>query len=134
MSRENVEVVKRVNAALNAGDIDAAFKPFAPDATVRDLLSGPDQPTEVGGIEAMQQVWSLWIEAFDELRADIHDFIEADEAVVCEAHWYGRGKMSGMSIDSHQFDLFEFRAGKVARATLGFQSKEQALEAVGLRE
>jgi ketosteroid isomerase-like protein len=49
MSQENVEVVKRANAALNRGDIDAAFQDYAPDATVRDLLNGPDQPTVAEG-------------------------------------------------------------------------------------
>ena len=134
MSQENVEIVKRANAALNAGDIDAALEDYAPDATVRDLLNGPDQPTVVEGIEAIRQVWSLWIEAFDELRADVQEFIDADNAVVCAIHWHGQGKLSGMSIDVDQFDVFEFGDGEIVHATLGYRSKGEALEAAGLSE
>src|SRR3954451_17632969 len=74
MSQENVEVIKRANAALNAGDIEAALNGYSPDVTLRDLLNGPDQPTVVKGVDAIRQAWSLWIEAFDELRADVDEF------------------------------------------------------------
>ena len=131
MSQENVEVVKRANAALNRGDIDAALEHHARDATVRDLLNGPDQATVVEGIEAIRQTWSLWIEAFDELRADIQEFIDTENAVVCAVHWHGRGKTSGMDIDVHQFDVFEFGDGRIVRATLGYRSRADVLEAVG---
>ena len=50
------------------------------------------------------------------------------------AHWQGRGKASGMSIDVRQFDVYELRDGQIVRATLGLKSKEEALEAAGLRE
>ena len=134
MSQENVDIVKRGSAALNSGDVDAALEAFAADATLRDLASGPDQPTVVEGIESIRQVWALWLEAFDELRADIRDFIEAGDAVICAVHWYGRGKMSGMNIDVDQFDVYEIADGAVVRATLGYKSRTEALDAAGLRE
>jgi hypothetical protein len=37
----------------------------------------------------------------------------------------------GISIDTHQFDLYTLRDGKVVRAILGFRSKQEALEAAG---
>ena len=37
MSQENVEVVRRSNAAFNRGEVDAALKFFAPDAERPDL-------------------------------------------------------------------------------------------------
>jgi hypothetical protein len=39
-----------------------------------------------------------------------------------------------MSIDVHQFDLYEFRKEKIVRVILGFRSREDALEAAGLSE
>jgi ketosteroid isomerase-like protein len=134
MSQENVEIVKRCNAALNRGDVNAALEAFAPNATVRDLQSGPDQPTVVEGTEAMREVWALWLDAFAELQADVREFIEADDAVICDVHWAGRGKASGMTIDVDQFDVYEIADEAVVRATLGYKSKAEALEAVGLRE
>jgi ketosteroid isomerase-like protein len=134
MSQENVEVAKRSNAALNRGDIDGALEVFAPDARLRDLNSAPDQPVAAEGIEAIRETWSLWIAAFDELRADVEEWIEAGDAVIAAVHWHGTGKDSGIWIDVRQFDLSRFRDGKVTEATLGFKSREEALEAAGLRE
>jgi ketosteroid isomerase-like protein len=134
MSQENVEVVKEMNAALNRGDIDDAMARYAPDAELRDLANGPDQPTLVRGTDQIREVWALWTAAFDELHADVEEFFDAGEAVVCASHWIGRGKTSGMSIDGRQFDVFECRDGKVIRAVFGCKSKAEALEAVGRRE
>ena len=36
-----------------------------------------------------------------------------------------------MKIDVDQFDAFEFADGRIVRATLGYRSKAEALEAVG---
>ena len=132
MSQENVEIVKAMNATLNSGDLDGALTSFAPDAEVRDFANGPDQPTVIWGTDQMKQVWALWLEAFDELHAELEEVFDAGDAVVCRAHWIGRGTTSGMSIDVRQFDVFELRDGTIIRATLGHKSKAAALEAVGL--
>ena len=131
MSQANVEIAKATNAALNRGDLDAALDSFAPDAELKDLANGPDQATVVRGAAAMREVWALWVAAFDELRADVAEYIDAGDAVVCETHWVGQGKSSGISIDVHQFDVYEFRDGKVVRATLGNKSKDEALRVAG---
>jgi ketosteroid isomerase-like protein len=134
MSEENVETVKRANAALNREDFDGIAEVFAADAVLQDLQNAPDQPVTVEGVEAIRQNLSLWADAFDELRVDIGQYIDAPNAVIAAAHWHGQGKTSGISIDVHQFDLYEFREGKVVRAVLGFRSKNDALGAAGLSD
>jgi ketosteroid isomerase-like protein len=134
MSHENVEKVRIANAAFNRGDMDSAFEFYAADAEVRDLLNGPDQPSVVKGTAAIRKTLALWFAAFDELHAEVDEYIDAGDAVVCAAHWIGHGKSSGISIDVHQFDVYEFRDAKVVRATLGYRSRAEALEAAGLSE
>ena len=134
MSQENVEIAKRANAAFNRGDVDAALERFAPDAELQDLLNAPDQSTTVKGLDAIRETWTLWIDAFDELRADINEYIDAGSTVIGAVHWHGQGKASGVSIDVHQFDAYEFRDGRIIRASLGFRSRAEALEAAGLSE
>ena len=134
MSEENVETAKRANAALNRGDSAGVVEEFAVDVVLQDLQNAPDQPVTVEGVQAIRETLSLWVAAFDELRVDIGEYIDSPNAVICAAHWQGQGKTSGISIDAHQFDLYEFREGKVVRAVLGFRSKNDALEAAGLRE
>ena len=134
MSQENVEPTKRAIAALNRGDLDGVGELFAANAVLQDLQNAPDQPVTVEGVEAIRQNLSLWAAAFDQLRVDIAEYIDGPNAVICAAHWQGQGRTSGISIDVHQFDLYEFREGRVVRAILGFRSKNEALEAAGLRE
>ena len=134
MSQENVEMVRVANAAFNRGELDSAFEFYAPDAEFRDLLNGPDQPSVVRGAAAAREVLALWFAAFAELRAEIDEYVDTGDAVVCAVHWIGHGKGSGISIDVRQFDTYEFQDGKIIRATLGHRSKAEALEALGLPE
>ena len=134
MSEENVEAAKRANAALNRGDVEGVTEGFATDAVLQDLQNAPDQPVAVEGVQAIRETLSLWTAAFDELRVDVGEYHDAANAVICAAHWQGQGKASGISIDVRQFDLYEFRDGKIIRAILGFRSKNEALEAAGLSE
>ena len=134
MSQENIETGMRAVAAFNNRDIDAVLDFYSPDAEMRDLANAPDQATAFRGIAAIREAWTLWTGAFDELRVDIEEWTDAGDAVIAAAHWQGRGKASGMSIDARQFDVFEFREGRVVRATLGFESKQDALEAAGQSE
>ena len=100
MSQENVETVRRANAAFNRGDVDTALERLAPDAELRDLLNAPDQSTWVKGDEAIRETWTLWIDAFDELRADVNEYIDAAAAAglteVRVVHGRGTGVQRGM--------------------------------------
>ena len=134
MSETNVEIGIRAVAAFNSRDVDALLHFYFADAELRDLANAPDQATVVKGIDAIREAWTLWTAAFDELRVEVEDWTDVGDAVIAAAHWQGRGKASGMSIDVRQFDVFEFREGQIVRATLGLKSKAEALEAAGLQE
>jgi ketosteroid isomerase-like protein len=122
----------RAVAAFNRRDVDAALHFYSPQAELRDLANAPDQASAVRGIDAIREAWTLWTAAFDELRVDIEEWTDVGDAVIAAAHWQGRGKASGMSIDVRQFDVYEFRDGRIVRATLGFKSKQEALDAAGM--
>jgi ketosteroid isomerase-like protein len=134
MSRENVEVMKRANEALNRGDVDALLGFYATDAELRDLQSAPDQPLAVSGADAIRDVWLNWAAAFDELRADVEEYLDAGETVIASVRWRGEGRESGLVIDNRQYDVFELQSGKIVRAVLGYRSRREALEAAGLSD
>jgi ketosteroid isomerase-like protein len=134
MSQENVEIVRRMYAGFNRGAHDAPMDLFSPDAELRDLQGAPDQPFTVRGAEAMRELLANWMAAFDELSVEVAEYIDAGDAVIAAAHWHGQGKASGLAVDHHQLDLLELREGKVVRATLGYRTKAEALEAAGLSE
>lgn len=130
---DNVELTRRAIAVFNAGDVDAFVELIAPDAELVDLANAPDQRTTLRGPDGIRQAWELWAAAFDELRAEVAEYTAVGECVICDSHWIGEGKGSGISIDVRQFDLYEYRDGRCIYAVLGLSSKEEALEAARAR-
>jgi ketosteroid isomerase-like protein len=131
MSQANVEVIRRANAAFNAGDLEALEETCSPEIEWRDLQHAPDAPEVVHGIEAVRRIWSDWLDSFPDLRADVSEYVDAGDTVICVVHWHGSGKGSDAPFDLHTADVFELEDGMVARATFGYGSREKALEAVG---
>ena len=133
MSHENVALLQRAGAAWNAGDLQGLEETYSPDIEWRDLQRAPDAPQMVQGIEAVRRIWVDWLDAFPDLRADVSEYIDIGDAVVCVTHWHGSGKESGAQINNHTVDVLEVRDGRIARATYGYRSKEEALEATRLQ-
>jgi ketosteroid isomerase-like protein len=134
MSRENVEVIRAFMASPNAGDWDAMFAWFAPDVELRDLQRAPDVPEVLRGPEAIRLVVASWRETYDELRTEVHEYIDADPWVICDTRWYGKGRGSGLPIDQRVADAYEVKDGKIARAIMSSPDVAAALVAVELRE
>jgi ketosteroid isomerase-like protein len=132
MARENLEIVRRSNRALNRGDLAGALVDYAEDAVFRDLRTAPDVPAEARGRGGIMAVIDAWAGTFEELEAQIVDVVDAGDFVVAETYWRGRGKGSGVAIDAHQFDLFELRNGEFVATTLGFRSRDEAMSAAGI--
>ena len=132
MSQENVEATKRAVAALNRGDFEGVGEFYAADAVLQDRQNAPDQPVTVEGVEAIRQNLNLWAAAFDKLRVDVEEYIDGPNAVICAAHWQGQGKTSGISIDVHQFDIYEFREGRSSERSSASDPRTRPLEAAGL--
>ena len=132
MSAENVEAMKRGNAAFNRGDLAGACADFHPDVEYRDLQHPPDAPETVRGISAMLDVLGQWQQSFPDLISNVEEFIDAGDAVVVVTRWHARGAGSGIGVDNLTADVYEFSDGLVIRATVGYATREAALKAVGL--
>jgi ketosteroid isomerase-like protein len=134
MSQENVDTVRRANDAFKRGDRDAALADYHPDIECNDLAHAPDSPKRVPGLPALRTIWEQWEQAFDDLGADIEEFVDAGRHVVAMTRWRARGKGSGVAIDLYQADVYRFDGGKITAVTLGYPDKRTALEAVGLAD
>jgi ketosteroid isomerase-like protein len=130
MSQENVEVVRRANAAFNRGDRDAAFAAYHPGIEWRDLQHAPDAPERLHGLDAVRAYGEQWDDAFDHFTAEVEEYVDAGACVLTVTHWRGEGKDSGLAIDLRTVDVFELEDGKVVRATIGYADMGAALEAV----
>ena len=134
MTQENIEIVRRGNAAFNAGDYVGFAETLHPDVEFRDHAHAADVSEALKGAQALLSLLSEWRESFDEFRAEISEYIEAGDHVVCVTRWTGTGKASDAAVDVSQVDVYELRDGQIVQATLAYPDKATALQVLGLSE
>jgi ketosteroid isomerase-like protein len=133
MSEEGVERARRGFEALQRGDLT-----WFEDMTTPDLVMV--QPPEVPdakiyeGPNAIVEAMEDWPTQWEDFRMDLIEIIDVSEDVVVSVTRHrGRGRESGIEMDFEVFYVQRGRDGKLARLEMFF-SREQALDAVGLRE
>ena len=133
MSRENVEVVRRAYEAFASGRIDFGF--LHSEIEWRGPREFPDLAEPHFGHEGVRQYMAKLTEAFDDYRMVAEEFIDAgDDQVLVFAREGGRGKGSGVEVQTNPTaHLYTFRGGKAIRMQ-SYWERSDALEAVGLRE
>ena len=133
MSAENVATVRAIWDAVNRGDLDEALS-HAPDdflfdwsaseAPERGVYRGPEAIRQA--VEGTQDAWSE-VEYFES------EIIDAGDRVVRVGGIRAKGKGSGVEVTAHGAQVWTFKGATPVSVRL-YQSKEQALEAIGLSE
>src|SRR5919106_6177473 len=131
MSRENVEVVRRMWDAFLANDFETALSSYDPDVEW-DGTNLPDG--EVGrGIDAIVDHISRWSDMWEGWKVEVERVIDAGgEQVIVFIRETGRST-SGLDMDERHAELYRIRDGKIVRRQ-GFSDPAEALEAAGLSE
>ena len=137
MSQEDVEIVRRIYRALEQGDFSANADSFAPDVRSARIM-GPDSDGaglsgEWQGRDGLVENLRLWLEAWDDLRVQPEEFIEAGDKVVVFTRQTGTAKASGIPLDREFADVWELEDGTVVELRF-YWRREDAREATGLRE
>ena len=134
MSQENVEIVRRSTDAYNRRDLDGMLATWARDA-VLDWSNARTFDAGVyrghGEIRAfMEEFLATW----DEVRLEIVDgpIQVGDDLLVTENVAYLRGR-DGIEVQARSAWLHTFQDSEQTSLTL-YQTKQDALEAAGLRE
>jgi ketosteroid isomerase-like protein len=134
MSRENVEIVRRSTDAYNRRDVDGMLALWAQDA-VLDWSNARSFEAGVyrghGEIRAfMEEFFASW----DEVRIElVYGPAEVEDGlVIAENVTYMRGR-DGIEVQARSAWLITIRDGRHASLTL-YQTKQEALEAAGLRD
>jgi limonene-1,2-epoxide hydrolase len=126
---DNVEIVRNLNEAFVARDIDAFVAAHHPDAEARNLRSqivGPYRGH--AGIRRMAE------ETFDmapDFEIDVHEIRDCGSRVLLLGRQ--RGTVGGVPIDEPLAEVYELHAGKVARSE-DFATVKDALAAVGFSQ
>ena len=131
MSEENVEHVRRMYSAFDAGDAAGTLACFDADVVV-DFSRRADG--RVGqGREYLNQVVASWMGAWEEWEQEIDEVRDLGSQVYVFATQRGRGKGSGVEIEQCFAILYEVEGGSIINMTY-FPHAAEALEAAGLSE
>ena len=136
MSEENVEIVRRGYELYAAGDFEGVADLFSGDAEIPDAGGLGVAGTATGarhGPEGFLRAIEETLEAFEDYRNEVEEFIDAGEAVVVPVRITGRGRASGANVEVRLVHLWVLHDGKVIHGEV-HRSTEEALEAAGLSE
>ena len=132
MASANVELVRSILAAWERGDFGGAA--WADPEIEYVFADGPSPGTWVG-FDGMARGWREFLNAWEELRIDAHDFRELDDEQVLVFYGFsGRGKSSGLRLEEMRTEgagVFHFRAGMVVRI-VAYWNLDHALDDLGL--
>jgi len=131
MSRENVEIVRRLYAEPKGR---LAFDYYAPDIewNMTHYSGWADDPIYFGhtGVRTFMRGW---ITSFDQWEATIERIVGAGDEVVAVINDRAYIKGSSLPITRRFAHRFSFQGSKIVRSLL-YSDPADAFEAVGLRE
>jgi uncharacterized protein len=133
MSQENVEVVKDVFAAFNDREFDAATACFHPETEVRPAIVGGPEGVVYRGRDGVRRFFADIDTAWADFRVEPQEFRDLGSEVLVLGRAYARGRGSGIVLDEAAAWVAGMRDGEVIQFR-SFTTREEALEAVGLRE
>jgi ketosteroid isomerase-like protein len=134
MSRDTVDVAKRVIDAYNRRDVDGLFAKLAtPDfewypALIRALDGGG-----VRGREGVERFVVDTRENWEELQIIAEEFRDLGDRVLVLGRMKGRGKGSGVPVDQPFVSILDFRGDRIWRSQV-YLDHVEGLEAAGLSE
>ena len=133
MSRETVEVVRRVHETFNRRDLDANLSTVAPDVEFTPYERALEGLGPYRGHDDVRRWWREVFEVLPDFSVEVKELRDLGDTVLVHGRLTGRGGGSGASFDRTYWGAFRCRNQRVVWWH-AFQSEAEALEAVGLRE
>ena len=134
MSQENVEVVRAQFQAFQDGGLDDVAKYWHPDIEWRAVEGAADDVGVMRGESRLRRYYQDWIETMDALQAEVEEVLfDDDQRVAAVVRNSGRGRASGVMTEGRYYVACTIRDGRIASGR-EYETREQALEAVGLSE
>ena len=132
MSRENVEAWERTIRAFNERNIESLIAEFDPDVEFVPFVSGVTaEPYR--GAQGVRDWVAAVDEAFEFYVSHVERIEDHGDITLAVAELHGRGRASGAETRRPSVHIARFGHGKVVWWQT-FATREEALEAVGLRE
>jgi ketosteroid isomerase-like protein len=123
-----VQLVHEIVEALNRGDVDGMLVRMHPDFEWRPLESSPVAGGVYRGHEQVRRYVEDWLGTFDDLRIELEEPTEVGGRVVAMVRGQGRGRASGLQLDSRFCQVWTVRGG------MATGMEEHATRALALAE
>ena len=134
MSRDKVDVVRRLADAYNRRDVDRAFAELVTcDFEWYPATTSALDGSGYRGREGLERFWSDTSENWEEFRMIADEFRDLGDRVLVLGRLKGRGKGSGAPVEQPFANILEFRGVRVCRARVYFDRAE-GLRAAGLSQ
>jgi ketosteroid isomerase-like protein len=127
----SVDLITRGNEAINRGDVDGVMNLCDP-AMFCVLPEGGINAGTLEGLEGFRDFLSHYLDAFESLRFDPERLIEDDGRVVAFVRMSGKGRGSGLEVNSSPGHVWTVEAGKLTRLEVFPDGGQGALDALGL--
>jgi ketosteroid isomerase-like protein len=133
MSEEIVDLARRGYEAMAAGDLEGVLELIDPDVQLEVLTGRPDLPERLHGHAGFVENIKGLTDVFEDIEIVPEDFVEVGDELVVSIFTSGHGRSSGIRVENRVAHVWTIRDGKAIRFRV-YQTKEQALAAVGLAE
>jgi ketosteroid isomerase-like protein len=139
MSQENVELVRRVSAALSealaSDDVTPVIRDFLDrDIDWRAVEGAVDDVGGMRGHDAIRRYIEDWSDLFDNLTLAPQELVEVDdERVMAVQRLSGRAKHTGIETELTFFVIYTIRDGRFVKVR-EYATRKEALQAMGRSE
>jgi ketosteroid isomerase-like protein len=132
MSQENVDKARDYIDAYNRRDFDAATASFHPE--IEFMLPDRQSSDNCHGPAEIIRFWEGLDETFTDFQLEQVEHVDCGDRVATRLRYFGRGKGSGLEIDTEMYhQVATFRDGVIVRLDY-FGSWPEALAAAEVSE
>jgi ketosteroid isomerase-like protein len=133
MSQENVEIVKRAADAVNERDVETFMALTTPDFEWFPAMDRLIEGRSYRGDEGIEAYFEVLSGAWEEFQLFPDEFRDLGDRVLWLGRAEGRGRSSGVRVDTPLGTVVEFRDGKMSRIR-AYLDHAEALRAAGVTE
>jgi ketosteroid isomerase-like protein len=137
MSQENVEIIRRMYDAAASRDSPTVLEIYDPAVEV-DMSQAPCRDVIGGrvyhGHDGLRAFYRQWNDAWETVESELEELIDAGNRVISIETTRARGRASGAAVELHECGIWTLRGGRIVRVDWLDATREEVLEAAGLRK
>jgi SnoaL-like domain len=126
----NVDVIRRLNAAFNANDLDTFQSLLDSGVEFVDHNPLPDVRASARGVEDVTSVVEHWRKGFTGFHAEVGEYLDLGDYVVCSTRWRFTSRDHAIELDWIGAEAHQVRNGKLVWSAAGFRDSAAAIQAI----